>query len=951
MKSHVPIRARALRAVAAGCAVVLAATVGGAQAAAAAPQATVIDTAPAVATAAAPTWNPAEVAPTPYLGWSSWSLQATQNPEVNPQGYSSWLNEAHVIEQADAMVSTGLKDAGYEYINIDAAWYADINRTPGFDEHGRVTPNLTRFPNGMKHVADEIHARGLKAGIYTYAGLAIEAYAAGGMIEGTTNDCSVQDAALKDESGNPILLPNTWSNSYVLDFSEGNPCGYEFVYSLAKQFVEWGYDLLKLDGVTPSANTASSYDLKKTSYYELAAWRQAFDDMNWKGHFELSWALNLNHMDYWQSLSTGVRNQGDVECYCQTLTTWPYIVSRFAAAPAFVVHNQPGFYTNLDSLLVGNGAMDGLTEDERRTATTLWAIVNSPLYSGDDLTKLDPFGLSLLTNPEVLAQNQAGVPALPVSMATQQQVWHVKNADGSTTVALFNLGSTAASVTADFTAIGLGTGNRAAVRDMWARADEANVVGSYSATIPAHGTKLIKLVPLGASGGMTLEGDPTLRAGEVREVTTTVTAPAAGATEVSHELSVPAGWEKELVTAGATELAANETSTATWVVRSALAGGDGRIDFTGHATVGAEEYAPTGSTTATVIASHERFLSDMRDRVSGTPTNGYGPIEWDMSNGEQAAGDGSPLQLRGVVYDKGIGAHANSAVAFDLAGESCTDFRAIVGVDDRKAGSVTFEVWGDGVRIAGPTAVLRGNGEPFRFDVDIAGVQKLELRAGQGGDGGTNDHADWALARVACGEVTTPAVDPSISVDATNVAAGDDVEVSLAGFAPSAESSIAELYVDGSRHGSIEVAADGTATATASIPADAADGPVTIEVRQWGAGVDAASYPSAATTVTVGSGSLDLAVSATSRCLSGDRAVLAVAVKNDEAVPVDVTITTPYGAKAFTDVAPGANAFHAFTTRVKNLPAGDVSVAASAEIDGQSVVSATTVSYEARDCR
>lgn len=852
MKSHVPSRAKTLTAAAIGCIAALTLGVGGAQAVTSIPTTKPTESAPAAQAAVeTPSWDPTEISPSPYLGWSSWSLQATQNKDVNPQGYSSWLNEAHIIEQADAMVSTGLQAAGYEYINIDAAWYADIARVPGFDEHGRVTPNLTRFPNGMNHVADEIHERDLKAGIYTYAGLQIEAYEADGTIAYTQNDCTVRDAALKDSAGKPILLPNTWSNSYVLDFSEGNPCGYEYIYSLAKQFSDWGYDLLKLDGATPSSNTSNSYDLAKTSYYEIAAWRKAFDQLEWKGHFELSWAMNLTHMDYWQSLSNGVRNQGDVECYCQTLTTWPYVASRFAAAPSYIVHNQPGFYTNFDSLLVGNGAMDGLTDAERRTAATLWSIGTSPLYSGDDLTKLDDLGLSLLTNPEVLAQNQAGVPALPVSLASKQQVWHVKNTDGSTTVALFNLGDTEAKVTADFTDIGLGTGNRATVRDMWARSDEASVAGGYSATLPAHGSKLIKLVPLGANGNMTLAGDPILRAGEVREVTTTVTAPSTGATDVSHELTVPSGWETELVAPGATELGANETSTAKWVVRTALAGGDGEIGFVGHALVGDDEYAPEASVTVTVVASNERYLSDLRDKVTGTSTNGYGPVEWDMANGEQAAGDGSPLTLKGVTYEKGIGAHATSSVSFDLSGQTCTAFRSIAGVDDRKAGSVSFEVWGDGARLAGPTEVLRGGGDPFRFDVDITGVNRLELRAGQGGDGGTNDHADWALARIACGDVVTPDVDPSLTTSTTSVEAGADVDVALTGFAPSNESSIAELYVGDTRQGSVEVAADGTATATVTIPADAAPGSLIIEARQWGAAVDATSHPSAATSVTV----------------------------------------------------------------------------------------------------
>ncbi|MGW0667235.1 RICIN domain-containing protein [Streptomyces sp. NPDC002746] len=456
--------------------------------------------APKTQAAAAPADSADPNLTSPYMGWSSWSLQATNYPGYNPEGGSSYLNEANILKQANALVSSGLTKAGYKYVNIDALWYADIGHHVKLDQYGRVTPDAGRFPNGMKSVADKIHALGLKAGIYTYAGLQKEAYDADAPIYNTQHDCTTKDAALKDSSGNPVVSPSGWNNTYVLDYSSDNPCGYEYTYSLAKQFKDWGYDLLKLDAVTPSGTSGAVSDLTKSGYYEVANWRKAFDTLGWKGHFELSWSVHRDHADYWKQHTSGVRIDGDVECYCDKLTGWSYINSRFKDLPGWVSHVGNGFFPNLDSLLVGNGEMDGLSQDERRTATTFWAMATSPLYSGDDLTKLDSFGKSLLTNNEVIAQNQAGRPAKPVSQTSNQQVWYVKNSDGTYTVALYNLDDSAKKVTANWGDIGLGTTQQASVRDLWSKSDLGNSAGSFAADLPAHGSRLIKIDPDTAGG-------------------------------------------------------------------------------------------------------------------------------------------------------------------------------------------------------------------------------------------------------------------------------------------------------------------------------------------------------------------------------------------------------------------------------------------------------------------
>ena len=124
---------------------------------------------------------------------------------------------------------------------------------------------------------------------------------------------------------------------------------------------------------------------------------------------------------------------------------------------------------------------------------TFWAINSAPLFAGDDLTKLDAYGLKLLTNREVIAINQSGNPARPLNQDQLQQAWYAKNADGSVTVGLFNLADSPATVTGNFDQLGIS--GKATVRDIWANQNTRNVSGSVSAQLPAHGSKLYKITP------------------------------------------------------------------------------------------------------------------------------------------------------------------------------------------------------------------------------------------------------------------------------------------------------------------------------------------------------------------------------------------------------------------------------------------------------------------------
>ncbi|CAG6391103.1 Alpha-galactosidase (modular protein) [Actinacidiphila cocklensis] len=231
---------------------------------------------------------------------------------------------------------------------------------------------------------------------------------------------------------------------------------------------------------------------------DVQHWSQALDQSGRTIHFQLSNSLDVNNGATWKQYSNGWRVDGDVECYCSTLTNWNNVSQRFNDLPAWVRYDSPGGWGDPDSIEVGNGSSNGLTVDERRTQLTLWSISAAPLILGTDLTHMDSTDLSLLTNDEVLGVDRAGRPAHPVKQGAQQQTWWAYNSDGTYTVGLFNLAGSAANVTATWSDLGF-TGS-ATVRDVWSHTDLGSSNGSFTASVPSHGSRLLKVTPAAGHG-------------------------------------------------------------------------------------------------------------------------------------------------------------------------------------------------------------------------------------------------------------------------------------------------------------------------------------------------------------------------------------------------------------------------------------------------------------------
>lgn len=411
----------------------------------------------------------------PYLGWSSWTLQATKYPGYGGQG---WLTAQHIKEQSDAMAAK-LQKYGYTYINMDSGWRG------GWDEWGRPTADVKKFPQGIREIADYVHAKGQKLGIYYVPGIDDDLLKLNPPIKDT-------NLRIKDIIFEPRRIANAWGGGHAIDFSR--PGAQEYIQSIADLFAAWQIDFLKFDGVTPGSE---HYDLKIDARPDAHAWGKALLKTGRPIWYTLSWKIDMRFNDYWRRYANALRTGQDVESYDEKLTHWPQISWRFKDARDYAWAAGKGKgWNDLDSLIVGNGEMSGLTPDERRSAMTLWAISCSPLYVGDDLTKLDALGLELLTNDEVIAVQQAGNIAVPVDNGNEDHVWAAHNEDGSITLAFFNRDNKMRSLGILWKDLKLNGPMQ--VRDLWARKNTGIANHQVGAILEPHACRLIKLIPIGA---------------------------------------------------------------------------------------------------------------------------------------------------------------------------------------------------------------------------------------------------------------------------------------------------------------------------------------------------------------------------------------------------------------------------------------------------------------------
>lgn len=419
----------------------------------------------------------------------------------------------------------------------------------------------------------------------------------------------------------------------------------------------------------------------------------------------------------------------------------------------------PGHWNDPDMLEVGNG---GMTDTEYRTHFSMWSVMAAPLLIGSDLRKATPETFEILSNREVIAVDQDPLGKQGTVLSSTDGRWVVAKEmkDGSRVVALFNESGSAQRISTTAEAAGLPQAAAYTMRDLWEHATY-NTAGTVSATVPAHGTLLLRVAadrkwaahPPAVELG--LNGNPLVEAGRTAPLTTTVTdLGRTPAKRVSTALTGPSGWQiKALSPTKSATVPTGKALTTRWQVTPPVGAATGTYDL----TLSTQYRSPAGTRVrssvpfqAHVVVAPPAGSSYLSDLPQLSASSGWGPVEKDTSNGESNAGDGNPLTIGGTVFAKGLGVHAQSTVEF-YAGGACSAVTAQVGVDDEKGakGTVAFEIWADGTKVAS-TGVLTNAMAAQPITADVSGAQVVRLVVTDGGDGVDSDHADWADLRMGC---------------------------------------------------------------------------------------------------------------------------------------------------------------------------------------------------------
>jgi alpha-galactosidase len=365
------------------------------------------------------------LASTPPMGWNDYN------------SYGLDITDAVVRQTADRMVTSGMRDAGYVYVNIDDAWMADSR-----DLAGNLSPDYTKFPYGIKALADYVHAKGLKLGIY-------------------------EDAGVWTCGGKPGSL------------------GYEQQDALL--FASWAIDYVKYDncyagpGCAQISCTGGSEVPAKQRYATMrdalarAGRPIVFSICSWGTDAVWTWGSGYGNL--W-------RTTADIT------PTYESMLSIFHANVGLGGYARPGGWNDPDMLEIGNG----MTATEDRAEFSLWAEMAAPLISGSDLVSASDATLSILTNADVIAvdQDSLGRPARQVSATGGLDVLARPLSNGDVAVVLFNENDAAATITTSASLIGMTGGSSYTLRDLWS-GTTSTTTATISASVPAHGVVMYRV--------------------------------------------------------------------------------------------------------------------------------------------------------------------------------------------------------------------------------------------------------------------------------------------------------------------------------------------------------------------------------------------------------------------------------------------------------------------------
>jgi alpha-galactosidase len=358
------------------------------------------------------------------MGWNSWNK------------FGCNVSESLIKEMADALIAAGMKDAGYRYIVIDDCWQTSR------DAEGNIVPDPKRFPSGMKALADYIHSKGLKFGLYSDAG---------------TGTC------------------------------QKRPGSKGFEIKDAKQYAAWGVDYLKYDWCNTEGQDSRESYTKMSKALQDAGRSIVFSICEWGGTQPWLWAPGVGHL--W-------RTTGDIQDCWDCSQPWGGMGLLHIIDLQTDLHPYagPGHWNDPDMLEVGNG---GMTTAEYRTHFSFWCLLAAPLMAGNDLRSMTPETKEILTNAEVIAidQDSLGMQGRKIADTGAVEVWMKPLTQASRAVILFNRGSVATPVSVSWEQIGLAPNAEANVRDLWAKKDLGKYKGLFTAKVNPHDVTMIRIQP------------------------------------------------------------------------------------------------------------------------------------------------------------------------------------------------------------------------------------------------------------------------------------------------------------------------------------------------------------------------------------------------------------------------------------------------------------------------
>lgn len=387
------------------------------------------------------------IALTPPMGWNSWNIYATK------------VTQALVLANAEAMVKYGLINHGWSYMNIDDVWQGKR----GGEFHG-ILPNSATFPN-MQALVDDIHGLGLKMGIYSTPW--VESY--GHHIGGSAQNPEGLFEPTKE---------NIKRNKKLLPYAIGK---YKFWRNDVQQWAKWGFDYLKYDwSPIEVPETKTMYDLLRNSGRDIV--------------FSLSNSTPFASIADLSKIANAWRTGGDIR------DNWKSLKSRLLTQDKWAAYARPGHWNDPDMMVVGwvgwgkGPRPSKLTPDEQYSHVSAWCLQSVLLLLGCDLTKMDKFTLSLLTNDEVIAVNQDPLGKQATIVARQDSCGVLAKSlyDGSKAVGLFNVtDGMARKLTVRWSDLGIK--GEYIVRDLWRQKDLGIYKDSFTATVNPHGVVMVSI--------------------------------------------------------------------------------------------------------------------------------------------------------------------------------------------------------------------------------------------------------------------------------------------------------------------------------------------------------------------------------------------------------------------------------------------------------------------------